>query len=78
MLQKGVDWLTTRVRTDGTLNPEGNTRTGLGQETGRNDNLKTLNYGQAFRALYRWSLQSGNPVYGEWAAKVIAGKELGK
>jgi hypothetical protein len=76
MLQKGIDWLTTRVNPDGTLNAEGNTRTGLGQETGRNNNIKTLNYGQAFRALYRWGQQSGNTVYGDWATKVISGQKL--
>jgi hypothetical protein len=76
MLKKAIGWLTTRVRPDGTLNPDGNTRTGLGQEKGRNDNLKTLNYGQAFRSFYRWYQLTGDPAYEDWAKKVVAGKNL--
>jgi hypothetical protein len=78
MLKKGCNWLTTRINPNGTLNPAGNTRTGLGQEKGRNDNIKTINYGAAFRSLYYYSLLSGDPTYGDWAQKLVEGKKIDK
>jgi hypothetical protein len=76
MLQKGINWLSTRVKEDGTLDATGNTRTGLGQEKGRNDTIKTLNYGQVFRAFYRWSLFSSDAQYEALALKIINGKKI--
>ena len=78
MLQKGVAWLATRVLPDGTLNPAGNTRTGLGQETGRNGTLKGLNYGSAYRVFYRWSMISGDGAYAKLAKRVFDGEQKAK
>jgi len=44
MMDKAYAWLLTRVRPDGSVDPTGNTRTGLGQEKARNGKPKGLEY----------------------------------
>ncbi len=56
MIDKGLAWLATRVTTDGSVVVTGNTRTGLGQEIGRNLKPKTMSYGSAYRAFAYWSM----------------------
>ena len=52
MIVRGRGWLAGRVRSDGTVDQTGNTRTGLGQELGPQGNLKTISYGSAYRASF--------------------------
>jgi hypothetical protein len=78
MLQKANAWLATRVRPDGTLDPEGNTRTGSDQEKSRNDVVKTLNYGWTYRSFYRWSLISGDAAFARLGDLVFAGEAIYK
>lgn len=78
MLKKGTAWLASRVGSDGTIDPTGNTRTGLGQESGRNGTLKTINYGSAYRCLYHWSLISGDTTFADLAEMVFSGEAVYK
>jgi hypothetical protein len=78
MLKKGAAWLASRVQSDGTIDPSGNTRTGLGQESGRSGTLKTINYGSAYSSLYHWSLISGDPAFGSLAETVFNGETIYK
>ena len=71
MLAKGNVWLAGRVLPDGTLSSEGNTRTGLGQEVGRNGNVKKLAYGSVYRAFYRWYQISKDPTYEALAKQMV-------
>ena len=77
-LQKANSWLATRVLRDGTIDPSGNTRTGEGQEKGRNGVVKTLNYGWTYRSLYRWSLISGDGAFARLADRVFKGEAIYK
>jgi hypothetical protein len=72
MLERADAWLATRVGPDGSVDPEGNTRTGLGQEVGRNRTLKGINFGCIERAFLRWSILSGDPSYEALAERVAA------
>lgn len=70
MYKNGINWLKTRINPDASINPEGNTRTGLGQEKGRNDNIKTINYGSICNALYWWALKEKNDSLGSLCEKI--------
>jgi hypothetical protein len=70
MLRRGVQWLATHIRADGSIDPTGNTRTGLGQERGRSGVPKTLNLGAAYRAFEYWSRVEGDPAYHDLALRV--------
>jgi hypothetical protein len=76
MLQKGNAWLATRVLSDGTINPSGNTRTGAGQEKNRIGVIKTLNYGSAYRSFYHWSVISGDSAFARLANQVFSGEAI--
>jgi hypothetical protein len=76
MLQKGNDWLVTRVLPDGTIDPSGNTRTGEGQEKNRAGVIKTLSYGSAYRSFYHWSLISGDSAFARLANQVFSGEAI--
>ena len=76
MLERGNEWLKTRVLPDGTIDPTGNTRTGLGQEKGRGGKYKEVSYAQTSRTFYRWSLLSGDGGYAKLADQVIEGERL--
>jgi hypothetical protein len=78
MLRNANDWLKSRILPDGTLDPTGNTRTGLGQEQSRNNVPKKIAYAQAYSAFYRWSLISGDPAFERLAEKVVAGEAVYK
>jgi hypothetical protein len=70
MLRRGVHWLATRIRSDGRIDPSGNTRTGLGQEHGRSGVPKALNISAAYRAFEYWSRVDGDPAYHDLALRV--------
>jgi hypothetical protein len=76
MLQKGNVWLASRVLTDGTLDTNGNTRVGSGQELNRNGVPKKISYPQVYRAFYGWSLMSGDPAFEQLAERVFAGEAI--
>lgn len=78
MLQKGNDWLKKLIKEDGTINTNGDTRTGSGQELSRNGVPKTVNYGIVFRDFYHWYLISGDSSYQELAEKVFKGEAIYK
>lgn len=78
MLKRANDWLETRVLPNGTIDPTGNTRTGLGQEKGRTGSYKKISYAQTFRSFYHWSLISGDSTFENLAQKVFAGEEIYK
>lgn len=52
MYGKGMSWLLTRINPEGTLNPEGNTRTGLDQEKSRAGKFKILDYGDVVKDIF--------------------------
>jgi len=76
MLRKGNAWLASRVLPDGTLNSTGNTRVGSGQEISRNGVAKKISYTEVYRALYGWSLISGDSSFQQLAQKVFAGEAI--
>ena len=76
MLQKGNAWLAGRVLTDGTLDTNGNTRVGSGQELSRNGVPKKISYPLVYRAFYGWSLMSGDPAFEQLAERVFAGEAI--
>ncbi len=62
MITHGLDWLSARIRPDGTVDQTGNTRTGFGQERGPQGNLKTRSYGSAYRAYFYWATITHSPA----------------
>ncbi|MGA3080284.1 MAG: hypothetical protein ABSD44_02750 [Terracidiphilus sp.] len=80
MIEKGMLWLKSRVRSDGVVDQTGNTRTGSGQEYGRNDTgkTKTMSYGSAYRAAYYWAMIQGDPSWAQLAEKLYEGQYLEK
>ncbi|MBV8098051.1 MAG: hypothetical protein JOZ31_02725 [Verrucomicrobia bacterium] len=78
MLKRANEWLKTRIQPDGTIDPTGNTRTGLSQEKGRGGEYKKVSYAQTVRTFYRWSLMSDDPAYTQLADRVIEGERISK
>jgi len=78
MLDKGYTWLASRILSDGTINPEGNTRTGASQEKSRTGVVKGMNYGYTYKGFYRWSLISGDSKYQQLAEQVFKGEDIYK
>jgi hypothetical protein len=76
VLRKGNAWLASRVRPDGTLDTAGNTRVGAGQEISRNGVAKKISYSEVYRALYGWSLISGDSDFEQLAQKVFGGEAI--
>jgi hypothetical protein len=76
MLEKGIAWLGSRVRTDGTLDTTGNTRVGSGQELSRNGVPKKISYPEVYQAFYSWSLISGDSEFEHLADKVFRGEAI--
>jgi hypothetical protein len=70
MITKGLAWLRTRIRSDGSVDSTGNTRTGLGQEVGRNLKVKTMSYGSAYRAFADWGMIAGDKSFEATAQKL--------
>lgn len=60
MLEKSAAWLLGRVEPDGSINLEGNVRTGPGQEPGRSGKPKTHDYPATVRAFLEWSALIGD------------------
>jgi len=71
MLEKAAKWEASRVKDDGKINTEGNTRVG-GKKTekGRLGKGKTVEVRQVYRAFYYWSVISGDSSYEKLAEKV--------
>ena len=61
MLDKAFAWLLTRIKSDGTVEVAGNTRTGLGQETTRSGKSKGIDYRHFVRSLSHWAQLTENP-----------------
>ncbi|HTA16688.1 MAG TPA: hypothetical protein VK786_02960 [bacterium] len=78
MIVNGLNWLRGRMRPDGTVDQSGNTRTGLGQEKGRNGKFKTMSYGSAWRAAYYWAMISGDKSWVEVAKRLHHGQDVEK
>ena len=71
MMDKAYAWLLTRIRLDGTVDPTGNTRTGLGQEKARNGKLKGLEYRFTAIALAYWGQMTQKPESEKTAQRVF-------
>jgi hypothetical protein len=72
MINKGLAWLNTRIEPDGSVDSTGNTRTGLGQEVGRNLKTKTMSYGSAYRAYAEWGMITGDKALQNTAQKLAS------
>ena len=71
MISKGLKWLGGRVREDGSFDQTGNTRTGNGQEIGRDKKAKTMSWGSASRAFAYWAQATGDPAGEAVALKIF-------
>ena len=78
MIERGLAWITPRIRPDGTVDQTGHTRTGFGQERGPQGNLKTMSYGSAYRAFFYWATITGNQNEARTAALLFAGQKAEK
>ena len=80
MLGRGMQWLRSRTRPDGTVDQSGNTRTGaqLGakEERGPQGNLKTMSYGSAYRASFYYAMITGDPAWASEAALLYQGQDV--
>ena len=76
MADRGLAWLAARVRSDGTVDQSGNTRTGFGQERGPQGNLKTMSYGSAYRAFYYWGMIERDARLAATAALLHDGQQV--
>jgi hypothetical protein len=63
MIDKGLAWLKGRMRADGSVDQAGNTRSGAGQELGRNGKPKTMSYASAWRCAYYWAMITQDPSF---------------
>jgi hypothetical protein len=70
MIDKGIAWLVTRIKSDGTVDATGNIRTGLGQEKTLAGIPKEINYTLVYRALYYWGTLTENAELKNLAQKV--------
>lgn len=75
MLRKGLEWLRGRIREDGTVDQTGNTRTGFGQEIGRDGTPKRMSYGSAYRACYYWAMITRDPAWAATARRLARGDQ---
>lgn len=71
MIDKGIAWLATRIKSDGTVDAAGNIRTGLGQEKTLAGIPKEINYTLVYRALYYWGTLTENAGLKTLAQKVF-------
>ncbi len=76
MIARGMLWLKHRIRSDGTVDQTGNTRTGFGQERGPQGNLKTMSYGSAYRAAFDWAMITRDPAWAAVATLLHAGQQI--
>jgi hypothetical protein len=70
MIDKGVAWLVTRIKSDGMVDATGNIRTGMGQEKTLAGIPKEINYTLIYRALYYWGTLVENAELKNLAQKV--------
>ncbi len=77
-INRGLDWMSKRIRPDGTVDQSGNTRTGFGQERGPQGNLKTMSYGSAYRAYFYWAMITQDSAKARTAALLYAGQQVEK
>jgi hypothetical protein len=70
-IDKGVAWLVTRIKSDGTVDAAGNIRTGLGQEKTLAGTPKEINYSLVYRALFYWGMLTENLELKNLAQKVF-------
>ena len=75
MISQSLIWLKFKIKKDGSVDQNGNTRTGNGQEVGRDKKIKTMSYGSAARAFAYWSQIKNIPEYQDIALKLY---EYGK
>ena len=71
-LERGMTWLRQRIDEQGRVDVRGNTRTGLGQETGRSGAIKQVNLPEVATALLYYSIRKDDPSYEALARKVLA------
>jgi hypothetical protein len=72
MISRALLWLKGRVQADGSFDQKGNTRTGDGQEIGRDQKPKTMSWGSATRAFAEWAMLSDETSYWQLAKRVFA------
>lgn len=72
MLGRAMAWEASRIRPDGTVMTEGNTRVGENPEHDRAGRVKTVAMGQVFRTFAFWWIISKDPTYQERAIRVAA------
>jgi hypothetical protein len=71
MLEKGVRWEASRIRENGEVSTEGNSRVGGARvEKGRSGKEKTVAYGTVYRAFEYWSVISGETSWSDLAKRV--------
>jgi hypothetical protein len=70
MLKKGMLWLKSRILPDGSINGEGNTRTGPNAELSRSGKQKALDYLDVFRSFAYFGQITGDNSWLELADKV--------
>jgi hypothetical protein len=73
-LERGFNWLLSRISPDGVVNAAGNTRTGFGQEKARDCTVKDINYREVTEALFFWSMLSGDVRFEHSARDVFSAK----
>lgn len=69
-LQRGENWEISRVRSNGSINQSGDTRTVGCQETGPSGQCKSVFYAPIFSALSRWAAISGDARFARAAHQV--------
>jgi hypothetical protein len=70
MIEKGVNWLRSRIRPDSSIDSTGNTRTGDHPELGRVGTPKTLNYLDVFIVFAYYGQVIGDRSWEQFADKV--------
>jgi len=71
MFEKAFKWLLSRIDDKGNINGEGNTRTGFGQEKGRDGKPKVIGYGSASNAIIWWGIYKNDVQLQSFAEKIF-------
>lgn len=77
-LRKGFDWLSGRIREDGSIDPTGNTRTGPSGEPSRDGKPKGLDHLSTGAALAHWAILGGGPAMEERARRVFEWRQAAR
>jgi hypothetical protein len=75
MLSRAVAWEASRIRPDGTVMTEGNTRVSDTPEHDRAGRAKTVAMGHVFRTFGLWAIMSNDATYQELSARVLAASQ---